>query len=91
MDFFFRLFKWVVVLVKHAEVAYRAPKAGAAKKTFVRDGAKTIVDGIVAMSTGGQADTWEHLENPVDEMIEVAVDALFPSDAEKPFPHPDVS
>lgn len=89
MDFVFKLLPFLVRLIGLAEQVFRQPKSGPEKKAFVVDAAKTVVDGIGAVSTGGQAETWGRISQPVDEIIDATADILFPK--EKPFPHTDIS
>ena len=54
------------------------PQSGAEKKTFVTEIIKSIVEGMVALSTGGQKDTWEYIRGNVSELIDLICGVLFP-------------
>ena len=78
MELFFKLMPFLMQLIGIAEKAFFQPAMGQEKKQFVKDAAKTVVDGVQAVSTGGQAETWERLEEPVDRFIDASVELVFP-------------
>lgn len=54
------------------------PDSGAEKKAMVTATAKTIVEGVGSVSTGGQAETWERIKDPVSNIIDNAAAIAFP-------------
>jgi hypothetical protein len=52
------------------------PHSGQAKKALVLDGARTAVQIVTNMSTGGQKDTWMSIKDPVDNLIDSTVEIL---------------
>ncbi len=57
-------------LVKTVESFMSEAGQGAEKKDLVKELMGGIVDGVIALSTGGQADTWAKLEPFVDSAID---------------------
>ncbi len=49
---------------------------GEKKKEMVTQGAKTIVEGLATISTGGQKETWNALAEPVSQFIDGTVNLL---------------
>ena len=56
------------------------PKSGTDKKALVMTIAKTAVDTITDLSTGGQQHTWERLSGPISNIIDNIASVLFPSE-----------
>jgi len=54
------------------------PKSGQEKKQLVMDGAKAIVEGVTSVSTGGQKETWEFLEEPMAGMVDNLTTIMYP-------------
>ncbi|PKN67173.1 MAG: hypothetical protein CVU57_04270 [Deltaproteobacteria bacterium HGW-Deltaproteobacteria-15] len=54
------------------------PNSGKEKKAVVTTAAKAIVEGVGAVSTGGQAETWERIKDPVSNIIDNAAAIAFP-------------
>ena len=77
MEFIARLFPYLLKMVGLAEVIFSKEKSGRDKKAFVVEAAKTVVDGVEAVSTGGQKETWERIGPSVDLLIEGAVGVAF--------------
>jgi hypothetical protein len=50
---------------------------GAVKKQAVTETAKTLVDSVQSISTGGQKKTWDEIATPVSEFIDTAAGFLF--------------
>jgi hypothetical protein len=48
------------------------------KKKVVTDIAKTVVEAVEGSSTGGQANTWGRIKEPVGMIIDKSVEILFP-------------
>jgi hypothetical protein len=63
--------KYLPALISMAEGLFSwKEKSGADKKTFVLGTLKTVTAGIVAESTGGQAETWAKIGPGVDMALE---------------------
>lgn len=74
-----KLLPTIVQLMGIAENLFAdKPNSGAEKKALVTATAKTIVDGVMAVSTGGQAETWERIKLPVSSIIDSAAAIAFP-------------
>ncbi len=74
-----QLIPTIIKLVSFAEGAFKdTPQSGDAKKTLVLGVARTFVDGITAVSTGGQKESWTLLAGPISMVIDLAVSLLFP-------------
>ena len=56
------------------------PKSGADKKTLVVESAKIAIAAIAGVSTGGQAETWNKIAEPISTIIDSAAGMLFPND-----------
>ena len=69
---FLKLLPALAGLVNLAENAFDKRGAGVEKKALVVGGVKTIVQGIEAVSTGGQKEIWAELDTPIG----LAVDAI---------------
>jgi len=54
------------------------PNAGAAKKLAVMTATGAIINGVESVSTGGQAETWERIKEPVSNIIDNAAALMFP-------------
>ncbi len=54
------------------------PKEGKQKKDMVMVAAEAIMGGISAVSTGGQAETWNRIAAPVSAIIDAAASIAFP-------------
>lgn len=55
------------------------PDSGAEKKALVTDAAKAILGGVEALSTGGQAATYDVVAPVVSTMIDSAAGIMFPN------------
>jgi len=55
------------------------PDSGAEKKTLVTDAVKAVVGGVGAVSTGGQAETFDRIAPTVSVMIDGAAAIMFPN------------
>lgn len=74
----FQLFFAAVKLAMMAEKYFKdKPKSGAEKNEMVMSGMKAVVDGVQTMSTGGQAETWDKIEAPVKEVVDLACGVMF--------------
>ena len=73
-----RLLPSVIGLMGIAERAYKnKPKSGPEKKEFVKEAAGAIVDGVSEVSTGGQKETWDEIDNILDPFIDIAARIMF--------------
>lgn len=78
-----KLIPTIIQLITFAEKAFAdTPGTGAQKKELVTGAAKAIVGGVVAVSTGGQAETWDRIAEPVGTIIDSTAGILFPHDEE---------
>jgi len=50
----------------------KKPKSGAEKKELVLATVQTVLDSALAVSTGGQKETWEQIKEPVSLLIDAA-------------------
>jgi hypothetical protein len=67
----------VTTLVQAAEAAFSGIKnSGSVKKSVVTTGVQAVVQGMEAISTGGQKSTWEKIAGIVDPLIEDAVSVM---------------
>lgn len=57
--------------------------SGEQKKEMVMTGVEALVNTIEGVSTGGQAKTWNRIEEPIGECIDAACDVLFPHEERK--------
>lgn len=74
-----KLLPFIFQMVTLAEKAFSdKPKSGADKKALVTTGAKAAVGAITAISTGGQADTWNRIAEPVSGIIDMAAGIMYP-------------
>ena len=73
----FDIFRIIMTLISAVEPLF-GPKSGAVKKKVVTDIAKTVVEAVEANSTGGQANTWGKIKEPVGNIIDNTVEILFP-------------
>ncbi len=72
-----------VRLVPVAEETFSdKPKSGARKTAMIMTCTKALVDTMGAVSTGGQAETWQRLETPIGEAVNAACAVMYPK--EKP-------
>lgn len=78
MSLFINLAPAIVKMIGIAEKAFSdKPKSGAEKKELVMQSTKAIVDGMQAVSTGGQKETWDQLEEPLSGLVDAAAAAIF--------------
>ena len=74
-----KLLPTILTLIGLAEKAFdKVPESGEQKKELVTTAAKAIVGGITSVSTGGQADTWNKIADPVSNIIDNAAAIAFP-------------
>ena len=64
------IFGMLPSLVRTVEAFVSETGQGAEKKVLVKEILRGIVNGIMTLSTGGQADTWSKLEGLVDGAID---------------------
>jgi len=63
--------KYLPALISMAEGIFSwKSKSGADKKAWVMGTLQTVTAGIAAESTGGQAETWSKIKQPVDVALE---------------------
>ena len=66
--------KYLPSLISIAEGIFSwKAKSGEDKKAFVQNTLQTVVTGVAAESTGGQAETWAKIKDPVSVMIDASV------------------
>ena len=75
------IFAFIPELMKLVERIIAKPKAGAEKKAIVMDATKAIITGVQAVSTGGQAETWEAIAAPISGIIDNVATLIFPKDS----------
>ena len=76
----------IIKLMGIAEVTMAdKPQSGPEKKNFVMSIIEAIFGGISAISTGGQAETWNRIKEPVGTIIDAAAGIAFPHKPEGPF------
>ena len=78
----FNLLPLITSLVKLAEGLF-GDNTGTTKKAFVKEGIKTVATGIGMVSTGGQKDTWNAINNNFElfgGLIDAIAGAIYPSD-----------
>jgi len=74
----FAALSFAVRLIPVAEKAFDGkPDSGKEKKEMVMSGTKALVDTMEAVSTGGQAETWNRIEKPVGDAIDAACTEIF--------------
>ena len=79
---FLQVLPSVIQLMAVAEKAFdKKPDSGAEKKQMVMGATKAMVDGLQTVSKGGQKETWNKLEAPLNGAIDAACDFLFKKDA----------
>ncbi len=71
------IFRLIPSLVRLIEAIVPGKGQGVVKKTAVKESVKAIVDGVHAVSTGGQKETWDLIHEPVDQTIDIVADSLF--------------
>jgi len=80
MQILIALIPTIIKLMGIAETAYaNVPQSGAEKKTLVMTIIEAIFGGIGAVSTGGQAETWARIQEPVSSIIDSAAAIAFPN------------
>jgi len=55
------------------------PDSGAQKKEMVMAAVKAIVEGVLGVSTGGQADLWKKIQMVIEPAIDIMCTFLFPN------------
>ena len=74
-----RLLPTILQLMGAAEQFFGdKPNSGAAKKQAVMTATGAILNGVESVSTGGQAETWERIKEPVSNIIDNAASIMFP-------------
>lgn len=53
---------------------------GEIKKEFVTEGARAVVKGVTAVSTGGQLDWWKKFGGSIGGVVDLLAGMLFPKD-----------
>jgi len=53
---------------------------GVQKKAIVLEGAQYFLEGITAVSTGGQKESWDRLAGPISMLIDILSTILFPKE-----------
>lgn len=78
---FLQVFPTILQLMGLAEKIFSdKPNSGAEKKALVMGATQAIIGGIAAVSTGGQAETWQKIKDPVSAIIDNAAAIVFPND-----------
>jgi len=74
-----KLLPVILQLMSLAEKAYAdKPDSGAEKKALVIDVTGALVQGAEAVFTGGAAETWDRIKEPVGSIIDSAASIAFP-------------
>ena len=74
----------VIKLMGIAEVSLAdKPQSGAEKKSLVLQIVEAIFGGIASVSTGGQAETFERIREPLGAIIDSAASIAFPHEPGK--------
>lgn len=74
-----KLIPTILSMVSLAERLYTdKPKSGAEKKSFVLSAVEALMGGASAVFTGGAADTWARIKEPVGTIIDAAATVAFP-------------
>uniref|UniRef100_A0A6H2A5J9 Uncharacterized protein n=1 Tax=viral metagenome TaxID=1070528 RepID=A0A6H2A5J9_9ZZZZ len=80
MNIFLKLVPFVLQMMNVAEKFFSGrEKSGEDKKQMVVGATKAVVGSLQAISTGGQKETWDQLEEPVSDLVDGACDVLFNS------------
>ena len=79
------IIKTVATLVETAEALFGSG-TGTFKKELVKDGAKSFAGAMASVSTGGQKDTWNEVndnwdvfDGAIDTVIDFFADTFFPN------------
>lgn len=81
---FTKLIPGVISLMAIAQRLFSGkPKSGAEKKELVLATVETVLSSTLAVSTGGQKETWEAIKEPVGMLIDAAA-AMKISEPEMP-------
>ncbi len=75
-----QLLPTIFKLMGFAEAFFPKTGAGADKKALVTGVAQAVVEGITAVSTGGQKETWEKIAEPMSIIIDGAASIMYPKD-----------
>ena len=65
-------------ILKLMEIVERVIKDGKVKKEIVMATTEVIIGGIQSVSTGGQAETWDRIAEPISAIIDNAATIMFP-------------
>ncbi len=76
LTLFLKLFPFIIQLMSIAE-KFGESGSGIQKKEMVVGGVKTVIDGIAAVSTGGQKETWDKIKDPVSGLVDSIARLLF--------------
>jgi len=76
---FLQLVPYIIELCKNAESLVEGEKTGETKKAAVMSAVETLLSGVVAVSTGGQAETWAKIKPLVSLAVDIACKFLFKS------------
>lgn len=76
MNIFKMILQLLPFVTEMMQIAERAqdggPKTGEEKKEMVTGATKAVVDAVVSVSTGGQAETWGIIGKVIDPFIDAA-------------------
>lgn len=82
MNILIALIPTIIKLMGIAETTYaNVPQSGEQKKSLVMMIIEAIFGGIGAVSTGGAAETWTRIQEPVSTIIDSAAAIAFPKSA----------
>lgn len=74
-----KLIPTILSLVTLAEKLFiEKPQSGAEKKSFVMAVLETLSGGASSVLTGGAADTWTKIKDPISMIIDAAATIAFP-------------
>jgi hypothetical protein len=83
----FKLIPTILGLVKLAEALFaEKPKSGEEKKAYVMSTVELLSAGASEVFTGGAADTWARIREPISMITDAAAQIAFPNKVELPAP-----
>lgn len=74
LDALFRVLPLLIVLAEKL----LGPKTGDQKKELVLGAAQLAMEAVGAVSTGGQAETWDRIKPSVGKIVDAGVEIIFP-------------
>ena len=75
---FIQLLPYLFELIKQAEAFFAdKPKSGPEKKAAVLEAVESIINGTMAVVTGGAADTWTKLRPLIEKTVDVICGFIF--------------